>query len=112
MIKKLIQKIKDGSAAQILYELRWIRGYSRQYWWATGWYIFLGILGMVVTLSASVISKDIIDIVTGYQNGQVVQTALIYVAMQLIAIAIKAGASRTSAKVQIRVSQGLRADIF
>ncbi len=112
MIKKLIQKIKDGTATQILYELRWIGGYSRQYWWAIGWYIFLGILGVVVTLGASVISKDIIDIVTGYQNGRAVQTAVIYVAMQLIAIVIKAITSRISAKVQLRVSQGLRANVF
>lgn len=112
MIKKLIQKIKDGTAAQILSELRWIGAYSRKYWWAIGWYIFLGILGIAVTLGASVISKDIIDIVTGYRKGHAVQTAVIYVTMQLIAIVVRAVSSRISAKVQLRVSQGLRADVF
>ena len=63
MIKRLIQKIKDGTALQILQELRWISRYSRRYLWAIGWYILLGILGTVISLAASVISKDIIDIV-------------------------------------------------
>lgn len=112
MIKKLIQKIKDGTASQILHELRWIGSCSRQYWWAIGWYIFLGILGMAVTLGASVVSKDIIDIVTGYRKGHAVQTAVIYVTMQLVAIVISAVTTRISAKVQLRVSQGLRADVF
>lgn len=112
MIKGLIQKIKDGTALQILQELRWIGGYSRRYLWAIGWYILLGGLGTIITLAASVISKDIIDIVTGYQTGYLVQAAVIYVSLQLTTIGLKAIASRISAKVQIRVSQELRLEIF
>lgn len=112
MIKRLIQKIKDGSAAQILQELRWVSGYSRRYLWAIGWYILLGILGTGITLAASVVSKDIIDIVTGHQTGYVVQAAVIYVVMQLTTIGMKAASSRISAKVQLRVSQELRAEVF
>lgn len=112
MIKKLIRKIKDGTVGQILCELRWISAYSRQYWWAIGWNILLGIFGTGITLFAGVISKDIIDIVTGYQNGHAVRTAVIYITMQVTAIVLSAVTSRISAKVQLRVSQGLRADVF
>ena len=112
MIKRLIQKTKDGTVLQILQELRWIGSYNRRYLWAIGWYILLGILGTVITLAASVVSKDIIDIVTGYQAGYAVQAAVIYVAMQLTTIGLKAAASRISAKVQLRVSQQLRLDVF
>ena len=68
-MKKLIQKIKDGTAAQILKELRWISGYGRQYFWVILWNIFLGIIGTVLGLAASIVSKNLIDIVTGYQTG-------------------------------------------
>ena len=112
MIKRLIRKIKDGTALQILQELRWIGSYSRRYLWAIGWYILLGILGTGITLAASVVSKDIIDIVTGYQTGYAVQAAVIYVVMQLTTIGLKAAASRISAKVQLRVSQEIRLDVF
>ena len=111
-MKKLIRKIKDGTLLQILQELQWISGYGHRYWWAIGWYILLGIIGTLITLTASIISKDIIDIVTGRQTGYVVQTAIAYVAMQLTTIGLKAATDRISAKVQLRVSQELRADVF
>ncbi len=112
MIKKLIQKIKDGTALQILQELRWIGSYSRRYLWAITWYILLGILGTIITLAASVVSKDIIDIVTGYKTGYAVQATVIYIVMQLTSIGLNAAVSRISIRVQIHVSQELRADIF
>ena len=112
MIKRLIRKIKDGTASQLLQELRWIGGYSRRYLWAIGWYILLGIVGTGIGLAASIISKDIIDIVTGYRTGYAVQAAVVYVVMQLTIILLKAVTSRISARVQLRVSQELRADIF
>ena len=112
MIKRLIQKIKDGSVAQILQELRWVGSYSRRYLWAIGLYILLGIMGTVVALTASVISKDIIDIVTGHQTGYVVRWAVLYVVMQLTIIIMQAVNSRISAKVQLLVSQELRAEVF
>ena len=112
MIKKLIRKIKDGTVSQILGELRWVGGYSRRYLWAIGWYILLGILSAVIGIVVSVFSKDIIDIVTGFQTGQVMQIVVAYVALQLTTIALDAATSRISARVQLRVSQELRADIF
>ena len=112
MIKKLIQKIKDGTALQILQELRWIGSYSRRYLWAITWYILLGILGTIITLAASIVSKNIIDIVTGYRTGYAVQATVIYIVMQLTSIGLNAAVSRISMRVQIHVSQELRADIF
>ena len=112
MIERLVRKIKDGTATQLLQELRWIGGYARRYKWAIGWYILLGIIGTGFGLAASVVSKNIIDIVTGNQTGYALQAAIIYVVMQLTIIALKAGTARISAQVQLRVSQELRADIF
>ena len=112
MIKRLLRKMKDGTAAQILQELRWISGYGRRYSWAIGWYILLGILGTVIGLAASVISKEIIDIVTGARVGYMGQAAIVYIVMQLTTIGLHAVTQRISAKVQLRVSQELRADIF
>lgn len=112
MLKKLKQKLKDGTIAQIKQELRWIGGYGKKYRWAIGIFILLGIVGAGLTLAASVVSKDIIDIVTGSQTGYAVRAAILYVAMQLAVIGMKAVTSRISAKVQLRVSQELRADIF
>lgn len=111
-MKKMIKKMKNSPAGEILQELRWISGYGRKYLWAIGWYIFLGVLGTALGLTASVISKDVIDIVTGHQTGYVVWAAVAFVSMQLVKILLSVVAGRISAKVQLRVSQEIRADVF
>lgn len=63
-------------------------------------------------LWASVISKDIIDIVTGCQTGYVVWAAIAFATMQLVKIILSAVTGRISAKVQLRISQEIRADVF
>ena len=111
-MKKLIQKIKDGTAAQILKELRWISGYGRQYFGVILWNIFLGIIGTVLGLAASIVSKNLIDIVTGYQTGYIIWAAVAFVVMQLVQIGLSALTGRISAKLRLQVSQSLRADVF
>lgn len=111
-MKRLIQKIKDKSALQILQELQWIANYSRRYGWIIALYILLGIIATVISLVATIISKNIIDIVTGYQLGHVVRTAIFYVTLQLITILLSAATNRISTKVQVHVSQEMRSNIF
>lgn len=111
-MEKQMKKIKDGTTAQTLAELRWISGYGRKYLFVILWNILLGIVGAVLGLWASVLSKDIIDIVTGRQTGYVLQTAVFYVVMQLVKIGLNAIAGRISERLRLRVSQFLRADIF
>ena len=92
--------------------MRWISNYSRKYLGAIVWYITLGVVTTILGLWASVISKDIIDIVTGYQTGYVVWVAIAFVTMQLVKIILSAVTGRISAKVQLRISQEIRADVF
>ena len=111
-MNKLIRKIKDGTITQMVKELCWIVKLSKKYTWAIVWYVFLGMLSIGATLCSSVISKNIIDIVTGYKTGYAVQATVIYIVMQLTSIGLSAVVSRISIRVQIHVSQELRADIF
>ena len=111
-MKKLIQKIKDGTVLQILQELRWIGGYGRRYVWAMCWFMLVGAVGTVLGLGASIVGKDIIDIVTGYQTGRVIWMAVVYVVMQTVQILFSAVSNRVSAKIQLRVGQELRKEIF
>ena len=79
-MKKLIQKFRDGTIKEMLDELCWMQRYSKQYSWAIAWYVFVGIISSIVGLIASVLSKNIIDIVTGFQYGQILWVAITYVA--------------------------------
>lgn len=49
-------------------EFLWIAQYARRYWKAMIFYTALGVFGTGVSLASSVISKDLVDIITGHQN--------------------------------------------
>ena len=93
-------------------ELRWVSQYTRRYRWAVAWYVLLGAVSTIAGLATGLISKRLIDMVTGFDTGAVVWVAVAYVSVQLFHILLNAVTSRISAKVQIRVNQEIRADIF
>ncbi len=110
--KKLIRKIKDGSLKEIIEELLWISDYSLRYKWSIAWYIFLGVFGVAMGYGGSVLSKFIIDTVTGQDTKSIVPVAIFYVLMILIRIGCNAWTSRISAKISIKVDQEIRADVY
>ena len=73
-MKELRQKIGKYLQAEMLQkmwkEFRWIFQYARRYWKAMLFYTALGIFGTGVSLASSVISKDLVDIITGHQTGR------------------------------------------
>lgn len=79
---------------------------------AVTWYIFLGVLGTGMSLMASVLSKNIVDVVTGFHTGALAPAAVFYVSMQLARIGINAWTGRISAKIEVKVDQEIRAEVY
>ena len=112
LIHKIKQKIKDGTLREMARELAWIYRYALRYKWQILWYILLGLLGTVMALAGSVLSKFIIDSVTGYDTGKLLPIAVFYVLMQLVQIGTNAITSSISARIRIQVDQEIRADVY
>lgn len=111
-LKKLSRKIKNGELKEILTELAWIYKYGLKYKWSILWYIALGVFGVAMSYGASVVSKYIIDAVTGRDSGVLVPLGVFYVSMQIANIAIGAVTNRVSAKINLRVDLEIRSDIY
>ena len=111
-LKRIWQKIKEGKLRQVLSELAWIYVYGKRYRSAVTWYIFLGVLGTGMSLMASVLSKNIVDVVTGFHTGALAPAAVFYVSMQLARIGINAWTGRISAKIEVKVDQEIRAEVY
>ena len=111
-LKRIWQKIKEGKLRQVLSELAWIYGYGKRYRSAVTWYIFLGVLGTGMSLMARVLSKNIVDVVTGFHTGALAPAAVFYVSMQLARIGINAWTGRISAKIEVKVDQEIRAEVY
>lgn len=126
IIKKIINKIKDGFLSEFYLESKWIYKYASVYKWSIVTYILFGILSTVMTLGSSVVSKTLIDSVIVLKYGEeaaesmavtgstypVYITGTAYVIMGLAVIAANAITSRVSAKIDIKVNNEIRADIF
>ena len=111
-LKRIWQKIKEGKLRQVLSELAWIYGYGKRYRSAVTWYIFLGVLGTGMSLMASVLSKKFVDGGTGFHPGGLAPAAVFYVSMQLARIGINAWTGRISAKIEVKVDQEIRAEVY
>lgn len=111
-VKKIWNKIKDGTLREMLNEFKWIYNYGKHYKWAIVWYIVLGLVSTVVGLVSSIASKQIIDAVTGQDSGAIIPAIVFYVCMRLSLIPVNALTGRISTKIEIKVDQEIRADVY
>lgn len=112
-LKRIFIKIfREKKLSEILKEFRWIYGYGLKYKRSIAYFICLGIFGTVFGLAGSVLSKKIIDAVTGYDAGGLLMSIIFYAFFQIFNLGINALNQRVSAEINIKVDQELRADIY
>lgn len=111
-VRHYIQRIKEGRLKQLTAELLWMYAYVRRYWLLIGVYILLGASGSVLSLGTSVVSKDLVDAVTGVNSLEIVRVAATYVGVGVGQIFINAVKSRLSLKVRLKVTNEIRGDIY
>ena len=63
-IKHYIQRIKEGRLKQLTGELLWMYAYVRRYWLLIGAYVLLGASGSVLGLGTSMVSRDLVLLIS------------------------------------------------
>ena len=58
------KRIKEGVLKDMWRETVWIYEYARKYWKQMIFYTLLGLSGTVISLISSLISRDMVDIIT------------------------------------------------
>lgn len=110
--RRALEKHKPGGIRQLMRELAWIGSYGHRYRKAVLFYILLGVASTAMSLGASVISKNIVDAVTGESHTALLPAGVFYIAMQLARIGMNAWTSRISAKIEVKVDQEIRAEVY
>ena len=111
-IKHIIQRIREGRLKKLLAQLLWMYVYVRRYWLLIGAYILLGASGSVLSLGTSMVSRNLVDAITGVNSLEIVRVAVTYVGVGVSQIFINAVKSRLSLKVRLKVTNEIRADIY
>ena len=111
-IKIIINKWKDGTLRDIWEEWCWIYSYAKRYKKEIVFYIVLGLFGTVMGLGLSVVSKYMIDIVTGYDTSSLWIMIVATLGLNVFSLVFSSVNSRISLKINIRIQNDIQADIF
>lgn len=111
-IKKVIRKIREGYLVEMYGELQWMYQYIRRYRLSILFYIVTGILGTVLSLGTSVVSKNLIDAVLGQKTEGIAGLAVLMAGLAVGSIAASAAVSRISAKITVAVQNEMRSELY
>lgn len=111
-IKHITKQIQEGALKTMLRQTRWIYGYARQYWLIILFYTFIGLLGTVVSLGSSLVSKDLVDIITGHQTGALLSTFAAMIGLAVGSTVMTQLSNYASNWISLKVDNEIKADIF
>ena len=109
----LIQKyLKQGTLKKMWAQTLWIYQYGRRYWKAMILYTLLGLMGTGVSLISSLISKDLVDIITGHQTGQLLGTFAAMIGFSIANILVSQASGYASTFISLKVDTKIKNEIF
>ncbi len=111
-IQFYIKRIKEGRLKEMWKQTKWIYQYARKYRKAMLFYTLLGMTGTVISLLSSMVSKDLVDIITGHETGLVVQTFATMIGLQIGTTIMSQISDYASNKISMRVDAEIKSDIF
>lgn len=106
------KKVTKDGINRIINNLKWIYGYGRQHIVLIVIYTLIGMSGAVVGLLGSLVSKDLVDIITGHKTGELLKTFCMMIGVQLGTVAINNISSYVSMKINLKVENEIKADIY
>lgn len=106
------ERIKEGMLRDMWRQTLWIYEYARLYWKQMIFYTLLGLAGTLVSLISSLISRDMVDIVTGQQAGLLARTFCLYIGFSVGNVLISQISNYFANKISISVDNAIKADIF
>lgn len=111
-IQRLIRRVREGRLKELLAQWLWMARYIRRYWYMIGGYTLLNMTGSILSLGTTMVSRTLVDSVTGHNTGMIGAAAAAYVGVGLAQILISAVRSRISLKINLYITTRIRLDIF
>lgn len=107
-----LERIKAGRLREMWKQTQWIYGYARHYWLAMVFYTALGMVGAVISLLMSMVSRNLVDIITGYKSGALIQTFAIMLGLNIGTAFMSQISGYASGWISMKVDAEIKSDIF
>lgn len=105
-------RIRAGRLQEMWRQTQWIYQYGRRYWLAMIFYTVLGLVGTLVSLVISLVSRDLVDIITGHETGLVVATFCWMIGLNVGSSLINLASNYASSYISMKVDAEIKTDIF
>lgn len=93
-------------------DIKWMYSYCKKHVWAMVLYTLLGMTGTVVGLMSGLVSKDMVDIITGHKTGELLLTFAMMIGIQLLSVGVSNVSNYISAKITTKVDNTIKADTY
>lgn len=111
-IKHYLNRIKEGRVQELIKQWLWMLTYVKRYWLLITFYTLLGASGSFLGLGTSMVSRDLVDSVTGQNAKNILSVVITYVGVGISQLFINAVKTRLSLKISMKVNNEIRSDIF
>lgn len=111
-IKHISRRIQDGLLRDMFTQTKWIYQYARRYWLAIVFYTLIGLVGTAVSLGSSLVSKDLVDIITGHETGALLKSFCAMIGLALGSTLMTQASGYVSNWISMKVDNEIKADIF
>ena len=111
-MKKTVENLKSMSVHELKDELTWIWRYVKEYKGYLILYIALGFTATAFGLGGSVLSKKLINAVTGVDSSSLMTLGCLYVGFGVASVFLNAVLSRISAVSSTNVTKNIRHDVY
>jgi len=107
-----LERVKAGRLQEMWRQTLWIYEYARHYGFAMVLYTLLGMVGTVISLVTSLVSRDLVDIITGHSTGEVVRTFCMMIGLNVGSLFLNQISGYASSYVSMKVDAEIKSDIF
>ncbi len=111
-LKFILERIRAGRLQEMWSQTLWIYQYARRYWHIMLFYTLLGMVGTLVALLTSLVSKDLVDIITGHETGQVIATFALMIGLNVGTSLLSQVSDYASSYLSMKVDAEIKTDIF
>lgn len=117
IFQRITKRVRDGTLKEIGRETRWIYYHTRAYRNAVLAYVLLGLLSTGLSMVSALASKELVNSIVllgaeGYGGKRIAAVGFVVVFLAAIGILLNAYINRYGAKINLRVSNELRAEVF
>lgn len=111
-IRKIFYKIKNKEYKGTISQLNWIYQYARPHILKIVIYTILGLSGSLIGIISSLVSRDLVDIITGHKTGELLFTFFAMFAIALLGTVVGQLSSLLSTQISMKVENSIKAEAF